>query len=392
VLIAWPETRIASAGASPFQLFSCQYLFSLQAFGPFITEKQHPLMQRCSRVTLPMANPTTATLLSALRLNRDYNVQSQALAVTTHEIRRIRSEQQRAASRRNGAKSKGPKTAAGRVRCGAHNQALPFHRPHNFTASELAAIHAEFVPANQAELSLALSIARLQTQFHQAEHHAEQVFAQNQAAGPEQLHLISIAQQHVQLFEGRLRRRRRELSQLQTQRACQQAEELPLPPLADAEKVTRHRIRLRRLALSEAAGQRAWLRLHGQCNIAMAKTEAAIEDEAVDAVGKKAKIVEVVFAGEDTLNSAAKLKAAENAVQGWFEKYDAVRAHLKCERVEVPSSKQPRSTMHLQKLEELTRDEQRFQSWLENPDTESARKLSPATRARYRRWLARNGK
>jgi hypothetical protein len=333
-----------------------------------------------------MANPTTASLLSTLRLNRDYNVQAQALAVTTHEVRRIRSERQRAASRRNGAQSKGPKTAAARARCGAHNQPLPFHRPHNFKKAELSAIEAEFQPVCPTERNLAISIAQLQIQLHQAEQHAHITFEQNRGAGPEQLRLISIAQQHVQLFEGRLRRARRELIQAQTQRACLQAEEAPLPPLADLEKVTRHRIRIRRLALSEASGQRAWLRLHGQCNAAMARTEAAIEVEAVDAVGNKAKVIEVVFAGEESLNAAAKLKAAENAVQGWFEKYEAVRAHLKNERIEVPTSKQPRTTNHLHKLESLTRDEQRFQSWLENPKSESARKLSPSTQARYRRW------
>jgi hypothetical protein len=337
----------------------------------------------------PMPNPTTSTLLSALRLNRDYNVQQQALAVTTHEVRQIRSEQQKNASRINGARSKGPKTVAGRARCGAHNQPLPFHRAHHFSAVELAAINEEFQPVGATEHALSISLARLQIQLNQAEEHAEQVFAQNQAAGPEQLHLITIAQQHVQLFGGRLRRARRELAHLQTQRAFDQAADSALPPLADAEKVTRHRIRLRRLALSEASSHRAWLRLHGQCNAAMAKTEAAIEAEAVDAVGSKAKVVQVVFAGEETLNAAAKLKAAENAVQGWFEKFEAVRAHLKQAHIAIPAAAHPKETAHLQRLEDLTCDEQRFQSWLENPESESARKLPPATQARYRRWDAK---
>jgi hypothetical protein len=206
---------------------------------------------------------------------------------------------------------------------------LPCRRAQHFSAVELAAIHEEFQPVGATEQEPATSLTRLQVQLNQAEEHAEQVFAQNKAAGPEQHRLITIAQQHVQLFEGRLRRARRGLVQLQTQRAFDQAADLALAPLADAEKVARHRIRLRRLALSEASSHRAWLRLHGQCNAAMAKAEA------VDAVRSKAKVVQDVFDGEETINAGAKLKAAENAVQGCFEKYEAVWAHWKMQRVEV---------------------------------------------------------
>jgi hypothetical protein len=326
-----------------------------------------------------MANLTTASLLGALRLNRDYNVQVEALAVTTHEVRRIRAEQQQVAA------GAAPKGKAG---SGAAKRAVAGSR--ELTDGERAELEAQFAPGNLMEMALALAIVRLRKKRDLAEEVADLPSEPTTERRAEKM-----AEQSMQVLEGRLRRAERALVQAQTRRAIGYLEDgvtdVPLPPMADREKVARHRIRLRRLSLSDAAGQRAWLRLHKQCNEALAKTEAAIEEEAVDAVGKKAKVMEVIFAGEESINAEAKLKAAENAVQGWFEKYEAVRAHLKHVQIAVPEGKGPRVTEHLQRMERLTRDEQRYQSWLENPESPSARKLSRATRARYRRYAEKQG-